>query len=103
SWRGLVTGIWRVGAARPLPDDAEGVGEQFLLNRDFPLGFRRQMLAGPPREGIGLVIADVTDRQRRVDRAQPTERHREPGAVDGAPIAGRLPALRLDRRPTVGQ
>ena len=61
------------------------------------------MLAGPARKGIGLVIADVTHRRRRIDPAQAAKRHRKPGAVDLAPIAGRLPALRLDRRPAVRQ
>ena len=98
-----VARIWRIGAARPLPDDAEGVAEHAAFGRDLPLGFGRQILAGPARERVGLVIADVTDRRARIDRAQAAERHREPCAVDLAPIAGRVPALRLDRRPAVGQ
>src|SRR5262249_48853613 len=61
------------------------------------------MLAGPTRESIGLVIADVADRQGRIDRTPPTERYRKPAAIDLAPISGRLPALRFDRCPTVRQ
>src|SRR5207248_3958535 len=87
----------------PLPDNAECVGEQIVLYRYFPLGFARQMLARPAREGVGLVIADVTYRQQRIDRTQSAKRHRKPGTLALAPITRCLPALRFDRRPAVGQ
>src|ERR1019366_2529389 len=66
------------------------------------------MLAGETGEGVGLVIADMGNGGRWIDRLQAGERYREPGAVFLPPIAGRLPglsiqALRLHRRPAVRQ
>src|SRR5580692_10884944 len=59
---GAVAGVGRVGAAGPLPDDAEGVVELVRACGDFPFHLGRQMLAGPARKGVGLVIADMADR-----------------------------------------
>ena len=40
------------------------------------------MLAGPAREGVGFVVADVEDRGRRIDRPEPAEGERVPRAAD---------------------
>src|ERR1700761_9217924 len=60
---GAVAGVGRVGAAGPLPDDAEGVVEFARACRDFPLHLGRQMLTGPTRKGVGFIITDVADRR----------------------------------------
>ena len=98
-----VARIGQIGAARPLPGDAEGVGDQAGARRHLPFRLARQVLAGKAGEGVGLVIADMRDGSRRIDRLQAGERHREPGAIFLSPIAGRLPAFRLHRRPAVRQ
>ena len=71
--------------------------------RRLPFELGRQALAGPVREGVGLEVADVADGRARIDRQQPVERHLVPGAVALLPVAGRCPALRVDRRPAVGE
>src|SRR5664279_3182428 len=53
-----IAGVGGVGAAGPLPDDAEGVVEMAGPGGDFPFHFGRQVLAAPAREGVGLIIAD---------------------------------------------
>src|SRR6185436_10593270 len=90
---GAVARVGGVGAAGPLPDDAEGVVELAGAGGDFPFHFGRQMAAGPARERVRLVVADMADRSGGVDRLQPAERHDPPFAVDLAPMARRLPAL----------
>ena len=69
--RRLVAGIGRIGAARPLPDHAEGVAERAGVRRNLPLAFGRQILAGPARERIGFVVTDMADRPGRFDRRKP--------------------------------
>src|SRR5580700_2648137 len=93
---GLITRIGRIGAAGPLPHRAERVVERLGSGSYFPFGFAWQMLAGPARKRVGFVEADMTDRQRRIDRAQAAERHRKPRAVAVLPITGRVPGLYLD-------
>ena len=73
------------------------------LRRDLPLLLGRQVLAHPARERVGLVVAHMADRRGRIDRPQARERQRMRDAVDLAPVAGRLPAFRLHRRPAVGE
>src|SRR5215831_17875805 len=68
---GAVAGIGRVGAAGPLPDDAESVVEFTRAGGDLPFHLRWQMLAGPAGKGIRLVIADVTDGTFWIDGLQP--------------------------------
>ena len=68
---GLITGIRRIGAARSIATPAEGFVERAVPRRHLPFRFARQMLAGPARECIGFVVADMAHRQRRVDRANP--------------------------------
>src|SRR5580700_7998656 len=80
--RGLVTGIWGVSAASPLPDDAESVIEHAAFGGDLPFALGRQILAGPARERVRLVIADMAHRCRGIDPAQTAQRHRVPDAVD---------------------
>ena len=83
----------RIGAAGPLPDDAEGVVERAGTRRDLPFGFGRQILAGPARESIGLVIADMTNRLRRIDRRRPPSVIANQAPSTLAPIARRVPAF----------
>src|SRR5580693_8367354 len=61
AFNGAVAGVGRIGAAGPLPDDAEGVVELAGARSDFPLHFGREVPASPARERIRLIIADVTD------------------------------------------
>src|SRR5205085_3501302 len=95
------TRIGRIGTARPLPDHTESVVDEVQARRNFPSRFGRQVLAGPAREGVGLVVADMGDRRGRIDGLETCERELEPAAIDLAPIAGRTPAFGLDRGKTV--
>src|SRR5262249_13984437 len=65
---GAIAGVGGIGAAGPLPDDAEGVVELTCASGDFPFHFGRQMAASPARERIRLVIADMADGRVGVDR-----------------------------------
>src|ERR1043166_2950272 len=60
---GAVAGIGRIGAAGPLPDDAESVVELAGTRRHLPFHLGRQVLAAPARERIRLVVTDVTYRR----------------------------------------
>ena len=71
--------------------------------RQLPLGLSGETLAGPAREGVGLVKADMTDGLRRLDLTLTGEREDSPFAVFAAPIERRPPALLLHRCPAVGQ
>src|SRR5204863_3968964 len=89
-------GIGNVGTRRPLPYVAEHLPQRRLINKrrrywvgarmklpavrkvaghpetrggDLPLGFARQPLAGPLREGIGFEKTDVADGFDRVQSA----------------------------------
>src|ERR1700742_895092 len=46
---GAIAWIGTIGAAGPLPDDAEGVVELARARGDFPFHFGRQILATPAR------------------------------------------------------
>ncbi len=100
---GAIARIGRVGAARPLPDDAERIVELAGPGGDLPFHFGRHVLAGPARVGVGLVVADMADRGVRIDRLQAAEGHDLPGAVDLPPVAGGLPVLAGGGRETVHQ
>ena len=78
-------------------------GDRQILRRDLPLELGRQALAGPARERVGLVVADVRHRRGAIDRLQPFERHGEPLPVALLPVERRVPALAVDRRPAVGE
>src|SRR5215467_7263559 len=65
--RRTVARIGRIGAASPLPDDAEDIVDDARARCDLPFGFGRQVLAAPTGEGVGLVVADVSDRRVRID------------------------------------
>lgn len=52
----------------------------------LPLRLGREPLAGPGREGVGLIVADVADRLGWIQRAHPPERHDLPVPVDLLPI-----------------
>src|SRR5688572_18635836 len=95
--------VRRIGAARPLPRNSEGIADETGARRHFPLRLARQMLAGPARERVRFVIAHMSYRSLRIDWRQPGERERVPGAVHLAPIARRLPAFGLDRSPAIGE
>src|SRR5690242_7229656 len=90
---GPITGIRRVGAAGPLPDDPERIIEMPGARGNFPFHFGRQVLAAPPRERIRLVITDMADGRGGIDPLQPGETHDTPLPIDLAPMTGRLPAF----------
>src|SRR5579859_3997722 len=71
------------------------------VRRHLPLRLGRQARARPTRVGVGLIVADVADRLRRVDRAQAVQRHLVPAVVAALPIERRVPALLLDRPPAI--
>ena len=71
--------------------------------REFPLRFCRQPLAYPAGEGIGLVIADVTDRLRGSERPLPRQRHDGPLPVALFPVERRRPPGSLALGPAVGE
>ena len=66
-----ITGVGGVGAARPLPDDAERVLEKTMAGGDLPFGLRRQVLADETRVGVRLIITQMTDRRSGVDGVEP--------------------------------
>ena len=101
---GAIARIGRIGAARPLPHDAEGVVDQPVRAPRLPIRLRS---ADPCRSSARTHRPRSSSRGRpaRPDRParRPAERQREPGAVDLAPVAWRVPAFGLHRRPAVGQ
>src|SRR5258708_16794671 len=74
-----------------------------LFRSDFPFGLARQMLAGPARERIRLIVTHMADRQFLIDRAQSTEGETVPTSIDLAPVSGRRPPLGPRCGPAVGQ
>ena len=78
-------------------------GERIAGARRLPFELGGKPLAGPIGEGICLVVADVRDGRARIDRQQAFQRHLLPDAVALFPVARRVPALRLHRRPAVGE
>src|SRR5579885_428695 len=95
--------VSEIRAPRPLPDNAEGVGQETVSRGYFPFEFGRKMLAGPARERVGLEIADMANRRVRIDRFQSAERKLMPFAVDFPPVKRRFPRFRLHRVPAVGK
>ena len=75
--------------ARLLPVDGQA------LCGDLPLELGRQSLAGPTRERVGLVVADVGDGRGALDWQQAFERHGEPRAVALLPVEGACQPSRL--------
>src|ERR1700677_1761319 len=84
--------VGTVGGGRPLPDVAEQAGvrrrpgdrvwmepglveevprDRQRARRHLPLRLGGQPTSGPAGEGVGLVVAQVTDRLGRIDRARP--------------------------------
>uniref|UniRef100_A0A0N4Z3F5 DUF4157 domain-containing protein n=1 Tax=Parastrongyloides trichosuri TaxID=131310 RepID=A0A0N4Z3F5_PARTI len=99
-------GVRGIGAGGPLPHLAIQVGEgvRAAARRMLPLRLGRQAPTRPPREGVGLVEADMTHRRRRIDRPPPPQRHHRPAAVFlTSPVERRRPALRLNCSPAVAQ
>ena len=101
--RCAIARVWRIGTPGPLPNDPEGIAQRAAISGHFPLSLCRQILASPAGKSIGLVIAHMTNRLCRIDRAQTAERHRKPGTIDFAPITRRFPMLSLDGGPAVRQ
>src|ERR1700730_5441916 len=95
--------IRTIMAARPLPDNAECILQFAGACRDFPFGFARQMLTGPARERVGLVITHVADRQFLINRMESAERETVPTAIHLAPMPRCRPILGRDYGPAVGQ
>src|SRR5262249_14339501 len=85
---GAVSRVGAVGAACPLPGDAECIIELARTCRYLPFRFGRQMLAAPARERVRLVVADMTDRRVKIDRLQAAEGHDLPFPIDLAPVPG---------------
>src|ERR1700730_6231137 len=75
-----IAGVRQVSAPRPLPDDAEGIGNEAGASRDFPFLFAWQVLARPARVSVGLVIAHMTNGRGGIDRLRAAERHLLPRA-----------------------
>ncbi len=98
---GRGSGLRVVG--RSVREVADRVALAVLLDRVLPLGLGRQPLARPGRERVGLVVADVGDRQARVDRPGAVQGVLEPDAVDLVPVERRAPALVVDPGPAVGE
>src|SRR6476646_7613069 len=73
--------IGRIARARPLPDDAEGTAEMARAGGTLPLSLRRQMLAGPVREGVRLVVAHMRNRGGGIDRLQTAKGELAPLAI----------------------
>ena len=83
-------------------------GSEIALDRTigrqkFPLGFRRQSLAGPIGIGVGLEKADVADRFRRIQGAHPGQGHDPPFVICLLPVKRRFPAIGLNGGPAVRQ
>src|SRR5437868_2076776 len=66
----------------------------------LPLGFGRKPRSGPAGEGVGLVIADVSDRSRPVDLAPPAERK---FAAVLVPVERRFDPFALDPVPSFAE
>src|ERR1700730_3036842 len=79
--------IGRIGGARPLPYEPKGVSDLAAAGGYLPFRLARQIFSDPTRECIGLVVAHVAQRRRRIDRAQSAERHRQPRPVNLSPVA----------------
>ena len=84
-----------------MPRDAERIGKMPSTRRDLPFLFSRQMLAGPARERVGLVVADVHYGCVRIDQPQSAEGELAPVAIALLPVARRLPALVLHGGPPI--
>jgi hypothetical protein len=111
--------IRQIRRSRPLPDVAvqrlsaaranrlqhveieEPAGDVFVRGRVFPLGLGREARAAPSCEGVGLVVADVTDRLRGIDRPHASQCEQRPTGTVGFPVQRRLPLVRLDSCPPV--
>src|SRR5689334_16000020 len=74
-----------------------------LTHPVLPLRLGRKSLAGPGGVRVGFVVADVADRQAGVDRPGAVQGVLEPDPVEVEPVERRVPALRLDLRPAVGE
>src|SRR5689334_23559110 len=96
-----VARIRRVRTLRPLPDNAEGIGQFARARRNFPFGLAWQTVTPPTGEGVGFVVTDVADWRRSINGLETGKRHREPLSVDLPPITRRFPSLRFHCRPTV--
>lgn len=92
-----ITGVRTVGGSGPLPDDSERIVEMPGAGGDFPFHFSRQMLAGPTRERVRLIIADVTNRSGRIERLQPGQCHDLPFTIDLPPMPRRGPSFVAER------
>src|SRR5207302_10218791 len=96
-------GGWR-GGERPRVHCAgleEIAGDAARCRDVLPFVLERQARAGPARERLGLVEADVAHRLVRIDRALAGERRERPLGAATAPIQLRAPAVRAARVPTV--
>ena len=72
-----------------------------MLSVGLPLELGRESVTGPAGVGLGLLVADVNDRLRLVDRVHPVESVDLPTRFADVPIARRLPAVRADVVPAV--
>src|SRR5947209_8135306 len=123
--RWTVAGVTDVRAGRPLPDVAielaqrsavlvsrygrrvkifsfeEMAGDRYAGGGRFPLGLRWQARAGPAREGIGFVEADMTNGLVPLDGPDAGQRKKCPLSVLFPPVERRLPTVFLACRPAI--
>src|SRR5215472_19385578 len=109
--------IRSVGARRPFPNIAKHLPRRFVIGccrrcirarmkmpaigeitrerqaycRGLPLGFCRQALPSPFREGVGLVIADMASGLRRVQATASRQSKNRPFRTVTTPIKGGFP------------
>ncbi len=97
------------GCSRPRVGEVTGRLAACSGGRVLPLLLGRQARAGPPRVGVRLVVAHVSDNLVGVDGAAAGQRVDEPSGLAAfaagtlLPVERRPPPLALDRPPPVGE
>ena len=84
-----------------MPGVGKVAGHRNTHGGDLPLGFARQSLAGPFREGVGFKKTDVADGFDRVQSTASGQGKDGPLAAVAAPIERRLPTLLANRCPAI--
>src|SRR5262249_18307133 len=81
----------------------EVAGQGDRCGGSFPLRLGRQPGPGPAGEGVGLVVADMTDRLLQTHPPVPCQGALGPGAACQLPIERRRPTACLPCGPAVGE